>query len=72
MTKRPLSPEAAAIVRMSRSALSRRRLLQAAGIGGVAAAAAACGAGGGADDPTTRGSASPTGPGGSCPIPRRS
>ena len=64
MTKRPLSPEAAAIVRMSRSALSRRRLLQAAGIGGVAAAAAACGAGGGSTDPTTSGSAapSPTGP----------
>jgi spermidine/putrescine transport system substrate-binding protein len=68
MTKRPLSAEAAAIVRMSRSALSRRRLLQAAGIGGVAAAAAACGAGGGSDDPTTGGATSgsatpePTGP----------
>jgi len=61
MTKRPLSPEAAAIVRMSRSALSRRRLLQAAGIGGVAAAAAACGAGGGADDPTSA-APSPTAP----------
>ena len=47
MSKRPLSPEAAAIVRMQRSALSRRRLLQVAGITGVAATAAACGAGAG-------------------------
>jgi len=46
MTK-PMSAEAAAIVRMSRAALSRRRLLQAAGVSGVAVAAAACGAGGG-------------------------
>ena len=51
MSKRPLSAEAAAIVRMQRAALSRRRLLQVAGITGVAATAAACGAGagGGAD-----------------------
>ena len=34
MTKRPLSPEAAAIVRMTRAQMSRRRLLQAAGITG--------------------------------------
>ena len=60
MTKRPLSPEAAQIVRLSRASLSRRRLLQAAGIGTAAVAAAACGAGGGADDPTS--SAAPTGP----------
>lgn len=53
MTKRPLSPQAADLLRMTRSSLSRRRLLQVAGIGGVAAAAAACGAGGG-------GTASPT------------
>jgi spermidine/putrescine transport system substrate-binding protein len=59
MVKRPLSAEAAAIIRMSRSALSRRRLLQAAGIGGVAAAAAACGAGG-SSDPTTSGTAAPS------------
>ncbi len=50
MTKRPLSPQAAAIVAMSRSSLSRRRLLQVAGITGVAATAAACGAGGGSSD----------------------
>ena len=47
MSKRPLSAEAAAIVRMQRAALSRRRLLQVAGITGVAATAAACGAGAG-------------------------
>jgi hypothetical protein len=40
MTNRPLSAEAAAIVRMSRSSLSRRRLLQAAGLTGVAVTAA--------------------------------
>ena len=50
MTKRPLSPQAAAIVEMSRSRLSRRRLLQVAGITGVAATAAACGAGGGSSE----------------------
>ena len=53
MTKRPLSPQAAAIVAMSRSSLSRRRLLQVAGITGVAATAAACGAGGGSSDATS-------------------
>ena len=53
MTKRPLSPQAAAIVAMSRSQLSRRRLLQVAGITGVAATAAACGAGGGSSDATS-------------------
>ena len=62
MTKRPLSPEAAALVRMSRSALTRRRLLQAAGIGGVAAAAAACGAGGGSDTTTSGAAPSPSVP----------
>jgi spermidine/putrescine transport system substrate-binding protein len=50
MKKRPLSPQAAAIVRMSQAGLSRRRLLQAAGVAGVAVTAAACGAGGGAGD----------------------
>ena len=60
MTKRPLSAEAAAIVRMSRSSLSRRRLLQAAGLTGVAVTAAACGAGGGASDPTSGAAPSPT------------
>ena len=50
MTKRPLSPQAAAIVRMSQAGLSRRRLLQAAGITGVAVTAAACGAGGGSSE----------------------
>ncbi|MFZ8978019.1 MAG: polyamine ABC transporter substrate-binding protein [Candidatus Nanopelagicales bacterium] len=53
MTKRPLSPQASAIVAMSRSSLSRRRLLQVAGITGVAATAAACGAGGGSSDETS-------------------
>jgi spermidine/putrescine transport system substrate-binding protein len=55
MTKRPVSPEAAQFIRMARASMSRRRLLQAAGIGGVAVAAAACGAGGGGGDasPTT-------------------
>jgi spermidine/putrescine transport system substrate-binding protein len=38
---------------MSRSSLSRRRLLQVAGITGVAATAAACGAGGGSSDATS-------------------
>ena len=47
MSKRPLSAEAAAVVRLQRAALSRRRLLQVAGISGVAATAAACGAGAG-------------------------
>ena len=47
MSNRPMSAEAAAIVRMQRAALSRRRLLQVAGISGVAATAAACGAGAG-------------------------
>jgi spermidine/putrescine transport system substrate-binding protein len=59
MSKRPLSAEAAAIVRMSRSGLSRRRLLQAAGLTGVAVTAAACGAGGGGDAGGTA-TASPT------------
>lgn len=62
MTKRPLSPEAAQLVRLSRSAVTRRRLLQAAGIGTAAVAAAACGAGGGATDPTTGPAPVPTGP----------
>ena len=53
MRKRPLSPQAAAIVRMSQAGLSRRRLLQAAGVTGVAVTAAACGAGGGAGDATS-------------------
>ena len=60
MTNRPLSAEAAAIVRMSRSSLSRRRLLQAAGLTGVAVTAAACGAGGGASDSTSGAAPSPT------------
>ena len=43
----PKRPEAiAAIAGTMRSSVSRRRLLQAAGLGGVAMAAAACGAGG--------------------------
>ena len=62
MTKRPLSPEAADIVRLTRSAVTRRRLLQVAGLGTAAVAAAACGAGGGADDPTTGPAPVPTGP----------
>lgn len=53
MTKRPVSPEAAQLIRMARASMSRRRLLQAAGIGGVAVAAAACGAGGGGDSAPT-------------------
>ncbi len=52
MTKRPVSPEAAQFIRMARANMSRRRLLQAAGIGGVAVAAAACGAGGSGGDAT--------------------
>ena len=60
MTNRPLSAEAAAIVRMSRSSLSRRRLLQAAGLTGVAVTAASCGAGGGASDSTSGAAPSPT------------
>jgi len=67
MTKRPLSPEAAAIVRMTRAQMSRRRLLQAAGITGVAAAAAACGAGAGGGD--SGGSASASASGSSAPSP---
>jgi spermidine/putrescine transport system substrate-binding protein len=59
MRKRPLSPQAAAIVRMSQAGLSRRRLLQVAGITGVAATAAACGAGGGSSE-TTSGAPSPS------------
>ena len=52
------SPEVlAAIAGTMRSAVSRRRLLQAAGLGGVAMAAAACGAGG-ADDASASGAAS--------------
>lgn len=47
--KPQLSPEAAEVIRLQRSAVSRRRLLQVAGIGGVAAVAAACGAGAGGD-----------------------
>ena len=66
MAKRPISPEAEQIIRMSRSALSRRRLLQAAGLGGAAVAAAACGAGGGGSGAT---SAAPTGTGGSTAAP---
>lgn len=58
MSRKPLSPEAAALVQLTRSALSRRRLLQVAGIGGAAAAVAACGAGGGGGDAS--GSTSPT------------
>ena len=60
MSKRPLSPEAAAIVRMQRSALSRRRLLQVAGIAGVAATAAACGAGAGGGGEASGSSAAPS------------
>lgn len=52
MAKQP-SPEAADIIRLMRGSLSRRRVLQAAGLSGVALAAAACGAGGGAADDTT-------------------
>ena len=58
MAKQP-SPEAADIIRLMRGSLSRRRVLQAAGLSGVALAAAACGAGGGAaDEGTTTPSAS--------------
>jgi spermidine/putrescine transport system substrate-binding protein len=46
-TKRPEA--IAAIAGTMRSSVSRRRLLQAAGIGGAAMVAAACGAGGGSD-----------------------
>ena len=47
-------PEAiAALTGSMRSAVSRRRLLQAAGLGGVAMAAAACGAGGDAEAEAT-------------------
>ena len=63
MTKRPMSPQAAAIVQMTRSQVSRRRLLQAAGITGVAAAAAACGAGaggGGGGSASASGSSAPS------------
>lgn len=62
MSKRPLSPEAAEIVRLQRSALSRRRLLQVAGISGIAATAAACGAGagGGGEASGSSGAPSPT------------
>ncbi|MGI9197708.1 MAG: ABC transporter substrate-binding protein [Candidatus Nanopelagicales bacterium] len=61
MSKRPLSPEAAEIVRLQRSALSRRRLLQVAGISGIAATAAACGAGaGGGGEASGSNAASPT------------
>ncbi|MFM8774164.1 MAG: spermidine/putrescine ABC transporter substrate-binding protein [Actinomycetota bacterium] len=59
MTKRPLSPEAAAVVAMSRSGLSRRRLLQVAGITGVAATAAACGAGSGGGGTASSSGAAP-------------
>ena len=62
MSKRSLSPEAAAVLGLSRAGLSRRRLLQAAGISGVAVAAAACGAGaggGGAESASASGSAAP-------------
>jgi spermidine/putrescine transport system substrate-binding protein len=45
--KIPPSPQAQALIEMSRQAISRRRLLQVAGVGGAAAAVAACGAGGG-------------------------
>ena len=47
MSERPLSREAKALIAMSRTSLSRRRILQVAGVGGVAAVVAACGAGGG-------------------------
>ena len=60
MTKRPLSPQAAAIVRLQQAGLSRRRLLQAAGITGVAVTAAACGAGGGGSSESSSGAPSPT------------
>jgi spermidine/putrescine transport system substrate-binding protein len=56
--KRPVSPHAQAVIEMSRQAISRRRLLQVAGVGGAAAAVAACGAGGGGGGGET--SASPT------------
>ena len=61
MSNRPMSAEAAAIVRMQRAALSRRRLLQVAGISGVAATAAACGAGaGGGGEASSSTAPSPT------------
>ena len=41
-----LSEAAAGIVELAKSSLSRRRVLQAAGIGGVAMVATACGASG--------------------------
>ena len=55
--KRPVSPEAKALVDLARASLSRRRLLQVAGVGGAAAAVAACGAGGGGE--ATSSSAAP-------------
>ena len=55
----PLSPEARDLL-AAMNGLSRRRLLQAAGLGGVALAAAACGAGGG-DDPSSSAAPQPTG-----------
>ena len=58
MSERPLSPEARTLISMSRSSLSRRRVLQVAGAGGVAAALAACGAGGG--DQSSSAAPSPT------------
>ena len=35
MSERPLSREAKALIAMSRTSLSRRRILQVAGVGGV-------------------------------------
>jgi spermidine/putrescine transport system substrate-binding protein len=53
-------PEAiAALTGSMRSAVSRRRLLQAAGLGGVAMAAAACGAGGDAEAEATGAASAP-------------
>ena len=59
MSERPLSREAKALIAMSRKSLSRRRILQVAGVGGVAAVVAACGAGGG-DGSSSAAAPSPT------------
>ena len=60
MSKRPLSSEAAEIVRLQRASLSRRRLLQVAGITGIAATAAACGAGAGGGGEASGSSGAPS------------
>mgnify|MGYP006282781843 CR=1 FL=1 len=53
-------PESAAIAAAMKSSISRRRVLQAAGIGGAAVAVAACGAGGGSAASTGGTSGAPT------------